>query len=223
MNKFLALALFALLLCSVSESSSLKKSDKPGDFDFYLFVQQWIYSYCESTNCIQNKIREAFTIHGLWPENQDGSYPSFCSGPSFNVKDIENLENQLNIDWISLTEANEDFWSSEFSKHGTCAIESDSLVNGTYSYFQAGVDLYQKLNLTQALETENIYPSSKYISASKIVSAVQNQFGGKPGMQCDDSKISTIAMCITKDLAIMDCPDLDGWSCDGDVQWPSSY
>ncbi|KAM9989279.1 hypothetical protein ACTFIY_005324 [Dictyostelium cf. discoideum] len=162
MNKLLSLVLFA----------SLKKSDKPGDFDFYLFVQQWIYSYCESTNCIKNKIKEAFTIHGLGPENQDGSYPSFF--------------------------------------------------NGTYSYFQAGVNLYQKFNLTQALENEYIFPSSKLISASSI-SNVQNQFGGKPGMQCQNSKISTIAMCITKDLAVMDCPDLNGWSCDGDVQLPSSY
>ncbi|KAM9982515.1 hypothetical protein ACTFIZ_007048 [Dictyostelium cf. discoideum] len=221
MNKLLSLVLFALLFCSVSDC--LKKSDKPGDFDFYLFVQQWIFSYCQSTNCIQNKIKEAFTIHGLWPENQDGSYPSFCSGPSFNVKDIEDLKDQLDIDWISLTETNENFWSSEFSKHGTCAIEVDSLVNGTYSYFQAGVNLYQKLNLTHALENENIYPSSKLISASSIANAIQNQFGGKPGMQCEHSKISTIAVCITKDLEVMDCPDLHGWSCDGDVQLPSTY
>ncbi|KAK5582999.1 hypothetical protein RB653_004589 [Dictyostelium firmibasis] len=224
MNRFLTFALFALLFCSVSESSNLIKSDKPGDFDFYLFVQQWIYSYCESTSCIQSKIKEAFTIHGLWPENKNGSYPSFCSGPSFNVNDVKNLEDQLNIDWISLTETNEDFWSSEFSKHGTCAINNNNIVNGTFEYFQAGIDLYQKLNLTQALESENIYPSSKSISASNIVSAIQNQFGGKPGMQCEDSKLSTIAMCIDKDdLSIIDCPDLDGWSCDGDIQWPSKY
>ncbi|EAL68382.1 hypothetical protein DDB_G0278419 [Dictyostelium discoideum AX4] len=101
--------------------------------------------------------------------------------------------------WI---ETNENIWSSEFSKQGTCAIESDSLVNGTFSYFQAGVNLHQKLNLTQALENENIYPSSKLISASSIANAFKNQF-------CD--------------LSLMDYPDLHGWSCDGDVILPSSY
>ncbi|KAM9999086.1 hypothetical protein ACTFIZ_002661 [Dictyostelium cf. discoideum] len=221
--RLIAALLSVLLIASTAQSTvTIYESSKPGDFDFYLFVQQWIYSYCDSQTCIQNKEREAFTIHGLWPENSDGSYPSFCSGPSFNVNAIQDLEDQLNFDWPSLTGPNTDFWTHEFSKHGTCSITGP--ITDIHDYFATGIKLYTEFNITAALESENIYPSdSNTYKPADITNAITTHLGGKPGIQCSSGQLSTVAVCIDKDsLSIMDCPDLQGWSCSGSVKFPST-
>ncbi|KAM9985117.1 hypothetical protein ACTFIY_009559 [Dictyostelium cf. discoideum] len=233
MNKLIILILSVLLIIlSVNSnetkwdySSSGSSDTTPGDFDYYLFVQQWIYSYCSESKCIENKEREAFTIHGLWPNDRNNSYPAFCTGPSFDLGEISDLEDQLNIDWISLTEDNDLFWTSEYKKHGTCAVVAGSPISNEHDYFVAGLKLYTQHNLTSALISENIYPSDQdTYEADSISSAINSQFGGQPVMQCDNNKLSTIALCIDKKtLSIMDCPEVDGFdTCSGKVSIPSS-
>jgi len=222
-----ALFVFAsvlLLLVSFESAHSVTiyTSGKPGVFDFYLFVQQWIYSYCGSQTCIKSKEREAFTIHGLWPENNDGSYPSFCTGSSFNYNSISDLSTQLNYDWPSLTGPNTDFWTHEWSKHGTCSITGP--ITDIHDYFAAGIKLYDNYNITAALNSENIYPSdSDTYNANDMFNAISTFFHAKPAMQCISGQLSTVAVCVDKNtLEAMDCPSLSGWNCKGGISWPAS-
>ncbi|XP_042483875.1 extracellular ribonuclease LE-like [Macadamia integrifolia] len=52
------------------------------DFDFFYLVQQWPGSYCDTKqSCCYPKTgkpKTDFGIHGLWPNYNDGSYPSNC-------------------------------------------------------------------------------------------------------------------------------------------------
>ena len=52
----------------------------PGQFDFYLLNLSWSPEFCHghpgATECAQHR---AFTLHGLWPQNDAGSYPEECS------------------------------------------------------------------------------------------------------------------------------------------------
>ncbi|KAM9971460.1 hypothetical protein ACTFIW_011438 [Dictyostelium discoideum] len=149
----------------------------------------------------------------------DYSSSAFCTGPSFDLGEISDLEDQLNIDWISLTEDNDLFWTS------TCAVVAGSPITNEHDYFVAGLKLYTQHNLTSALISENIYPSDQdTYEADSISSAINSQFGGQPVMQCDNNKLSTIALCIDKKtLSIMDCPEVDGFdTCSGKVSIPSS-
>ncbi|KAI3730765.1 hypothetical protein L1987_61942 [Smallanthus sonchifolius] len=65
------LTLHSLLVLSASQ-----------DFDFFYFVQQWPGSYCDTKHgcCYPRTGKPAsdFGIHGLWPNRNDGSYPSNC-------------------------------------------------------------------------------------------------------------------------------------------------
>ena len=58
----------------------------PGQFDFYVLNLSWSPEFCRvhasAAECAQHR---AFTLHGLWPQNSDGTYPEDCSeipGPS---------------------------------------------------------------------------------------------------------------------------------------------
>lgn len=50
-------------------------------FDFYLLNLSWSPEYCYShRDAAECTAHSAFVLHGLWPENRDGSYPENCSG-----------------------------------------------------------------------------------------------------------------------------------------------
>ncbi|EFA82171.1 ribonuclease T2 [Heterostelium album PN500] len=223
MKIFAALSLLFVLLAvsATSRSITIYEGGNPGQFDFYLFVQQWIYSYCGQQTCIASKEREAFTIHGLWPENSDGSYPSFCKGPSFSSSAIQDLMNQLNYDWPSLTGPNTDFWTHEWSKHGTCSLTGP--ITNIHDYFAAGLKVYNAYNISSSLADHGIVPSNtQSYSITSITNALINSLGNTPLLQCQNGQLSTVALCITKDLELMDCPALDGWSCSGSTIIPST-
>ncbi|CCH63049.1 hypothetical protein TBLA_0J00490 [Henningerozyma blattae CBS 6284] len=82
---------------------------------------------------------DSFTIHGLWPDNCDGTYEQFCD-QSLMIDDVSNLLNSkqfndpnsnndisgkellhlLNTYWKSDRNDDESLWIHEFNKHGSC-------------------------------------------------------------------------------------------------------
>jgi ribonuclease T2 len=55
-------------------------------FDYYLLNLSWSPEFCHShPNATECASSPAFVLHGLWPQNTDGTYPQNCSdtrGPS---------------------------------------------------------------------------------------------------------------------------------------------
>lgn len=72
---------------------------------------------------------DTFTLHGLWPDNCDGSYEQFCDS-SLNIRDVEHiikdefldaeLSNKMNRLWKNFNGNDELLWVHEFNKHATC-------------------------------------------------------------------------------------------------------
>ncbi len=102
-----------LLLTSVVLIAPARAQEKgePGKFDFYLLNLSWSPEFCSiqgtSPQCAANP---GFVVHGLWPQNNDGSYPVSCSdrsGPAHPEKNLDITPDR------SLLE-------HEWSKHGTC-------------------------------------------------------------------------------------------------------
>jgi len=84
----------------------------PQNFDYYLLNLSWSPEFCHShpnaTECAQHA---AFVLHGLWPQNNDGTYPQNCStepGPRnpANYHDIYADPGLLRHEWRT---------------HGTCS------------------------------------------------------------------------------------------------------
>jgi len=63
--------------------SSRAVNSAPGEFDFYLLNLSWSPEFCHghpsAAECAQHR---AFTLHGLWPQNNNGTYPEDCSEAS---------------------------------------------------------------------------------------------------------------------------------------------
>ena len=108
----------------------------PGVFDFYLLTLSWSPEFCvthpQAAECAAHP---GFVLHGLWPQNNDGSYPEDCSdaaGPSDPgaFRDIFPDEHLLEHEWQT---------------HGTCsglgpdAYFSEAQTGGAESWWCRGI------------------------------------------------------------------------------------
>ena len=82
-----------------------------------------------------------WTIHGLWPQYSDNSYPQFCKNIPFDIDKLQPIILDLNKFWYSGMEPNEAFWKHEWEKHGTCMFnDSDE-----FDYFKTALSLYVEI------------------------------------------------------------------------------
>ncbi|KAJ3673370.1 hypothetical protein LUZ60_006744 [Juncus effusus] len=214
----LSLSLFAAVSCA-------------RDFDFFYFVQQWPGSYCDTQRrcCYPTTGKPAaeFTIHGLWPNYNDGTYPSNCDqNQEFDYSEIEDLEKTMQSYWPTLacpTSDGEKFWAHEWNKHGTCA-ESNL---DQHSYFLSALTLHKKADILKALKAAGIKPDDGFYSLASIKSVIKDSIGFTPGIECNrdgsgNNQLSEIYLCVdTSGEKFIECPTFPRISCHNKVQFPS--
>lgn len=98
-----------------------------------------------------------WSIHGLWPQYSENSYPKYCKKIDFDIKKLNPIIDRLNAVWYSNQEPNSEFWQHEWEKHGTCMFDNMD----EFEYFQKAIDLYKI-----AIETNSI---DKYADGNKCM------------------------------------------------------
>lgn len=103
---------------------------------------------------------DSWTIHGLWPNNCDGTYSTSCDKSRAYTDITTLLEDAGKTDtlsamqtyWLSNSESDEKFWEHEWSTHGTCISTLKPSCYTDYStgdeavdFFVTTVDLFQTL------------------------------------------------------------------------------
>lgn len=80
-----------------------------------------------------------WSIHGLWPQYSNNSYPSFCKKVEFDPSKLDSIRKELEEKWHSYEKSKDnDFWKHEWEKHGSCMfIEMDEL-----DYFKKTLELF---------------------------------------------------------------------------------
>ncbi|KAK8947985.1 Ribonuclease 1 [Platanthera guangdongensis] len=202
-------------------------------FDFFYLVLQWPGSFCDAEQkcCYPNSGKPAaeFLIHGLWPNNNDGSYPSNCDPDnSFASSQISDLMSNMEANWPSLACPSSNgysFWAHEWSKHGTCA---DSIFN-EHDYFEAALNLKDKVDILQILSSSGIEPNDNSYSLSSIEEAIQTGFGFTSVIDCNKDvsgsiQLYQVQLCVDKTgTSFIACPDSSSGSgrCSSEVKFPS--
>ena len=80
----------------------------------------------------------SWSIHGLWPQYSQTSYPQFCKNIPFDIEKIKPMLLDLNKFWYSGIEPNNVFWKHEWEKHGTCMIGDLSVLE----YFTRALNVF---------------------------------------------------------------------------------
>eukprot|EP00163_Fabomonas_tropica_P027363 TRINITY_DN523_c0_g1_i2.p1 TRINITY_DN523_c0_g1~~TRINITY_DN523_c0_g1_i2.p1 ORF type:complete len:267 (+),score=68.80 TRINITY_DN523_c0_g1_i2:128-928(+) len=191
--------------------SSCSKSgcDSGTSWDFLLFVNNWPQSVCDTTSrkCSVPSGVDYFTIHGLWPSNNDTSYPCCCNDNYFNPDNVTSIQQELEDYWTDMFPGDGDnFWEHEYNKHGTCARSLPAL-SDELSFFQATLKLRQQWDFNKMLNDASYYPdASKKIYIDDIQKVVANVTNATPVVFCThDNELQSIGLCIDNNLQPMQC------------------
>jgi ribonuclease T2 len=171
-------------------------------YDYNSLVVQWKPSQCALHSCVNGFLSNNFNIHGLWPDNWNGTYPSNC--PTTDTFTITNSTKAILLEcWLSYNPNVTDFWYHEWSKHGTCV--TPSLICN--DYFLDTANLFFALNIVTQFSSVGIVPSN---STKYQVSKALTAFSRNTTMNCltDASKrvlLSEVTFCFDKSFNWINC------------------
>lgn len=220
---FALIVVFAGTVSPARASDELERRGGGGgnqrEFDYFALALQWPGTFCQRTRhccasngcCRGSNSPGIFTIHGLWPDYNDGTWPSCCTKSRFDPKEISTLNEALEKYWPSLScgspsscsGGKSTFWGHEWEKHGTC---SSPVFHNEYDYFLTTLNVYFKYNVTSVLNDAGYVPSNteKY-PLGGIISAIENAFHISPQIVCSKGAVEELRLCFYKDFKPRDC------------------
>ncbi|GFZ13370.1 ribonuclease 2 [Actinidia rufa] len=184
----LSLQILFLLIASVHQGSGgVAEARKQREFDYFALALQWPGTYCQKTRhccssnacCRGSNAPTEFTIHGLWPDYNDGTWPACCTHSEFDMGKVSPLLDGLNKYWPSLS----------------CG--SSSTCHGGKGLFWA----HEKV-----LNEAGYVPSnSEKYPLGGVISAIQNAFHATPLLVCSNGAVEELRLCFYKDFKPRDC------------------
>ncbi|RLN88617.1 hypothetical protein BBJ28_00020188 [Nothophytophthora sp. Chile5] len=167
--------------CLTSDPACLAKEKVPGDFDYLVLEQLFVPQFCRDllvgvdstishqnvqaypngTACVADRVASELTIHGLWPNYDDG-YVSCCN-PSDTVDNAPYDAEQFEADqatllaemgekWVDATQNSTsetlcEIYDHEFQKHGLCYVaDGADLEAAAVTYFTATLNTASRLS-----------------------------------------------------------------------------
>ena len=189
------LALLAAFGChSRPAANSFSGSSQPtqpqpraaAQFDFYLLNLSWSPEYCHShptaAECAQHS---TLVLHGLWPQNNDGTYPHNCSnapGPanSSQYRDIYPDPSLLQHEWTT---------------HGTCSGLSPD------DYFSAARKAFRSVTIPPRLANLRSQISMSPDQILGLFTASNPQIPQSAlALSCGNNYLTAVEVCLDKSL-----------------------
>ncbi len=193
---------FVVGLACVSLSMPAQQADStPGRFDFYLLSLSWSPEFCATLNTLTPaelaartdtgcSAPHAFVLHGLWPQNADGTYPASCStreGPR-EWKRYLDMTPEL------------DLLKHEWFKHGTCTTLSPD------AFFSTAREAYTSVVIPPTFKNLN---QPLTLAPDAILAMFYTANPGFPrgsfALACSAGKFTAIEACFSKNVRPIAC------------------
>ncbi|MCP9264565.1 hypothetical protein DINM_022677 [Dirofilaria immitis] len=219
-----------LTLLPIATALVHRNAEKDGNFDYFELALIYPTSICRAYNgptksfiteeMVNNFCRvpidaAPWTIHGLWPSRNDGSFPQFCGGTTkkFILSKLLPIKEKLERNWPNLfvRKSISSLWKHEWEKHGTCAGVVEE-VSDEMKYFNKSLALHEQINIFGILEKEKVVPSQeKLYSWLLLHKNLRSAYGKNVQFCCLKDKetkkwlLADVRLCLTKDFELMDC------------------
>ncbi|MEO6805035.1 MAG: ribonuclease T [Edaphobacter sp.] len=174
-----------------------QQKGEPGKFDFYLLNLSWSPEFCSIQGTSPQCVAPAgFVVHGLWAQNNDGSYPVFCSERRGPVHPGRNLD--LTPD-RSLLE-------HEWRKHGTCTTLAPE------DFFALERRAFHSLRVPRLFHGLEHEVEMKSAEISGLFAKANPSFPvGSILVSCSEKRLTAVEACFAKDsLKPIACKGLRG-------------
>ena len=163
-------------------------------FDFYLLTLSWSPEYCVThQGAAECTAHPAFVLHGLWPQNNDGTYPEDCS----------NAPGPANPGQYSDIYPDAGLLAHEWTTHGTCSgLAADA-------YFQLERKAFHSVAAPQQLTAlkSQIQLTPNQILAD-FTQANPSTAAGEYAISCGNNRLTAVELCLTKDLQAVNCSNV---------------
>ena len=159
---------FVVALTAFTPMCAQNKGE-PGKFDFYLLDMPWGPDFCSIADVSpQCKPQRSFVVHGLWPQNNDGSYPVFCSQEPGPLNPRENLDLTPDLHLLA----------HEWDKHGTCSAQ------GPQRFFQMEREAFTSIDVPLAFDhIDHETTMSSGADSRSVLQGESATAGGQPGRE----------------------------------------
>ncbi|KAG6534935.1 hypothetical protein ZIOFF_008843 [Zingiber officinale] len=158
------------------------------EFDYFLLSLLWPGTSCAATRhccsdnaCCRSSPLPEFTIHGLWVDYNDGTWPACCTHSNFDIKKITSLLPTL-----------EKYWP-------TLSCSSSSLCFGGKGLFWAHEEVLTNAGI---LATDD-----KKYPLKDLAAIITRAFGATPQLVCRHGALDELRLCFYKDFKPRDCVD----------------
>jgi ribonuclease T2 len=186
-----AVCVAVVLIADCKSGAQSGSGAAPGSFDFYLLNLSWSPEYCHShPTAAECAAHSTFVLHGLWPENNDGSYPQNCS----------NAPGPANPSQYSDIYPDAGLLEHEWQTHGTCSGLSPD------AFFQLARAAFHSVTIPPTLQTLS---SQTSLPPDQIVGLFTASNPAIPGsslvVSCGNNYLTAVEVCLDKSLHAVAC------------------
>jgi ribonuclease T2 len=191
---FFAVVATFLAVLPFASSASAQDKGQPGHFDFYLMNLSWAPEFCSiqgtSPECAAHP---GFILHGLWTQNNDGTYPVFCSEEPAPANLAQNLDITPDLALLH----------HEWAKHGTCSGV------GPQRFFAMEHHAFHALKIPPQFEHVDHEISLTPNAILDLFAQSNPDFPlGSILLSCGRNHLTAIEACFSKDLKPIACQGL---------------
>jgi len=167
------------------------RTAQPGQFDYYLLTLSWSPEFCymhpDKPECGSGA---RFVVHGLWPENNDGSYPEACS----------NAPEPKSPSQYSDLYPDKGLLQHEWKTHGTCSgLSADDYFITMRRAVQSVKIPDQLANVAKRITLTPDEIVTDFVHANGSTTAVNYTVG------CGNNFLTQVQVCMDKNMNPVAC------------------
>ena len=203
------------LVCAIAllaeRPGAAQQPAPPGQFDYYLLALSWSPSFCARHPEAVEECGHArgFVVHGLWPQNLDGSWPAFC-------RPVAPVPTALAAREADTIMPDAELIEHEWSKHGSCTTDTAE------QYFGHIDRAFAALHIPDAL-AHPAQPVTASLADAKAAMVAVNP-GLEPGMvslRCGKGgAVEEMRICLDRGLRYRACAADQADACPATLRFP---
>jgi ribonuclease T2 len=165
------------------------------NFDYYVFTLSWAPEFCHenpsnhSDECAADA-EAKFVVHGLWPNNNDGSDPQNCPAAPYDPSAVPQSLREI---------MPSNLYPHEWQKHGVCSGMSES------EYFQKIAALHQQFVIPIKVtdQDQKIAPSAL---RKQLAKSNPGWMPSSFSIQDNRNSLVAIRVCMSRSFEPISCP-----------------
>ncbi|EUB58386.1 LIM/homeobox protein Lhx3 [Echinococcus granulosus] len=146
------------------------------------------HPHVSKSQCSYPRVVNGFNIHGLWAQLWPNTEMNKCGdGPKYDNNSIKDIFLELQREWVDEKGFQHPwkFWNHEWTKHGICVIQNNSVITDQHDYFAASLKLKKMYNFTAIFERNHITASNTTLyDTASVLHMLKRDLGADVWLHC---------------------------------------